>query len=565
MKKITIILALLIGMTSIAQQKIFFDKDWKRTTNQQNAEYYRLVHKEKNGLFAINDYYINGTSQMKAHMSNPEKSSFEGVATWYDKKGRKTYSATYLHNRMHGKITQYLTSGEVMIEGYYKNGKPHHGIFKEYHNFAEMLQPNNDYEDIIQTYYEYKDGKSISDLFYYKDSKKLALKKIEYAKGEFYDRWYFYNKKGKEIGQVVWKRDKSGKSGTMIIFYVENYEIIGIQQKRVYVKNIITKETVYKKNGQIWSHNKYIVNKKYRDNIAYEGSFIEGNELNTYHKGKIAKSVQYNNEGFNKPLATIYYRNEKPYQGILYKSYNKGNFIITYNKGKAVQEKCYFDNDFKIIKHHKYITKQRKLAIDWYNNKGKLLGAGHYEGDIIIDGLDVTDNIQTHYRDEERHGMQRKYSLVDPNFLIRESLLQNDTIVWSKTTNPFKKNKVLYMEYHNSLPYNGEIFVKYQNGYKYKQYKNGYVKLEIYYETKYDYKQDGDSDSIEEEHLVIEETDDISTESTTNTEKAEKGKCYLMLYPNEQHKYSTIKLCEESKYIYKPNSFEYESYIIYKN
>jgi len=85
---------------SAQNDTIFFDKDWK-TTNQENAVYYRTKHykiktkdaigykiKNTDSLFVIKDYYSNNNKiQFKGYSKDFDANYLVGKAEWFSKNG----------------------------------------------------------------------------------------------------------------------------------------------------------------------------------------------------------------------------------------------------------------------------------------------------------------------------------------------------------------------------------------------------------------------------------------------------------------------------------------------
>lgn len=66
MKKTITFFLLIFAVCLNAQNKIFFDKDWKET-QEINAVYYRVVE-PKGKLFYIKDYFIDGSKQYEGFL-----------------------------------------------------------------------------------------------------------------------------------------------------------------------------------------------------------------------------------------------------------------------------------------------------------------------------------------------------------------------------------------------------------------------------------------------------------------------------------------------------------------
>ena len=143
MKNVIVFLLLAACFYGNAQEKIYFDKNWKETT-QANAAFYRTTKKEGN-LYVINDYFIKGQLQFTGTSSTPtDPLALEGRAAWYYANGNKEREGTFKANMPNGKMTTYYPNGKIMDETEYANGK-RHGMLKVYFPTGETK---------LETYYE---------------------------------------------------------------------------------------------------------------------------------------------------------------------------------------------------------------------------------------------------------------------------------------------------------------------------------------------------------------------------------------------------------------------------
>jgi len=139
-----IILHLCISQNINSQSKIYFDKDWKKTTKEE-AIFYRVLHKKNDSLFQIKDFYINGVLQMKGHFSNLEKETLEGEIIWYTAKGKIFNKANYKNGILHGLHTVYLKNGKIDYTTEYIDGKVYEGVYmggyyKQYYKKGRLIK-----------------------------------------------------------------------------------------------------------------------------------------------------------------------------------------------------------------------------------------------------------------------------------------------------------------------------------------------------------------------------------------------------------------------------------------
>lgn len=141
LSRLLIVLAVIfsLGQSTIAQEpeKIFFDKDWK-TTTQPKAMFYRLITLDKNGvpMGKVRDYYITGELQWEGVLrsfdrTNDNNNVSEGVCTWFYRSGKKQEEKTYVNGKIEGRSTEWYESGKVSREIDYVNNLAH-GLWIEY-------------------------------------------------------------------------------------------------------------------------------------------------------------------------------------------------------------------------------------------------------------------------------------------------------------------------------------------------------------------------------------------------------------------------------------------------
>lgn len=131
------------------QEKIYYDKDWKVTT-QSKAEYFRIINFDQNGksIGIVKDYYITGELQWEGEFSyvdkyDNSKDVNEGLSIWYYKSGQKSRESTFIHDIENGQTTYWYVNGRKAREVLYKNGIPNGKWIDYYENgkikfFAEL-------------------------------------------------------------------------------------------------------------------------------------------------------------------------------------------------------------------------------------------------------------------------------------------------------------------------------------------------------------------------------------------------------------------------------------------
>ncbi len=465
---IIVVLLLIFSQNILGQQKIYLDENWKKTT-QENANFYRLVDKIKDNLYQIKDYYINGNMQMDGYFSNLEKETLQGEIIWYDIKGKKTILRNYDKGKLEGTIISFLTNGNVISKGTYKNGKPYSGTIKD--NCACPV-----------SYTKYIKGKKQSDITYYQDSNIRAKEKFYFIEKNSQSSYYneelplkevYYDKNNNEIGTLFYtKKDTYSIShGTEISFYEENQQISAIKSKIIFIKEYKkTEETVYHKNGEKWLYGQY------KEGEKWNGGFLIDRTERNYKEGiQIGEEITYD-ENLDKILVQTTYKNGKPYNGSVIKYRTKQ----TYKEGNLLKEEEYYDYSFKNIKE-RTVYSGLESQTNWYNKKGDLLGIG-YTNNELKNGFYIDGYKHTNYKENKKNGIEKKYNYEDEIEEITQ--YKNDTIVWRKTPKPNHKNEYFICNYKNNKPYEGQKMdystVKY--------YTKGFVSKKEKYDKNYDTK-----------------------------------------------------------------------------
>lgn len=162
-----------------AQKRIFFDKDWK-ITNEDNAKYYREINQNKD-LYFITDFFITGEKQFEGKSTTKsEPLSLEGTAIWYNKNGTITQKASYVNNIPNGELKSFYSDGTLKVSQNYSDGKLN-GVYTEFF-------PSGDISAQANFIFGKVDGLSIK----YKSPGKLDYK-VNYSNGILDGPYEFYN------------------------------------------------------------------------------------------------------------------------------------------------------------------------------------------------------------------------------------------------------------------------------------------------------------------------------------------------------------------------------------
>lgn len=123
MKRISVIILFLFYVNIFLGQSdtIFYDKDWK-VSKRMEAKYYRLIAKE-NGLYKVNDFFINNKPQMFSVYSSMEPEVRDGKFTEWNENGRKLVTGSFKKNIPFGLWTSYNENGkDSLMYDYQEDG-----------------------------------------------------------------------------------------------------------------------------------------------------------------------------------------------------------------------------------------------------------------------------------------------------------------------------------------------------------------------------------------------------------------------------------------------------------
>ena len=303
MKNNLIILICLITISIWAQEyplneevKIYYEKDWRPTSNKDSASYYRLItFKDKNiPLGIVNDYYINDIKQSSFYAtyvgydSKGIDSVFQnGPEYYYHPNGNKKLDRNLINNVMIGETSYYYESGKLQGRGFYVNGFLE-GKYLNYYESGELLNEmnyiNGKREGISNRYYKsgelevitnYKNNiRTGETIGYYKDGVKSY--KGQYVNGRGEGEQIFYYKSGK----------------IRAINPYSNGEVEG-QQKAFYQSGELEQIRNYKNDLQQGESYSYYKSGNLRTKVNYIDDLRQGQLIKFYESGEVHYIVNY--------------------------------------------------------------------------------------------------------------------------------------------------------------------------------------------------------------------------------------------------------------------------------
>lgn len=120
-----------IKRKEVQAKKVFYDKDWFPSA-ETDALYYRLISKQDDNNWVVNDYYKNGRLQMSGEATLAFPLVHKGKYKYYYQDGKLSSEENYSENVLNGRSTGYYNTGEVQYEYNYVNGKLE-GKWTRYH------------------------------------------------------------------------------------------------------------------------------------------------------------------------------------------------------------------------------------------------------------------------------------------------------------------------------------------------------------------------------------------------------------------------------------------------
>lgn len=426
---------------------IYYNANWKKTTKPYAHFFRPIPQQNKDSLFLIKDYYINGTLQMEGLSTSDTKDIFKGKVTWYTKNGTKSITRNYINGKLEGNVISYFKDGTVKTSGTYTNNTYHNGTFIYTCDCPFKVS-------------KYKNGSITERLSFYKDTKTVAEKKYIQYFSETKASVYF-DKKGNKIANIDYI-NKSGnylepKAGTIIHFsYTDDYFVKDIIAKTIVsVKNDVKQEITTTPDGKI------IASGTRKDGYPFEGVFLNKGTLTTYKNGERDGEERCCIDNSINTLG--YYKNNTKFNGTFY---DKRKRTITAYKNAALDgEKIVYDATFKIIASEQYkngVLNGKRIT---QNKFDKTSYSAKYKNGAIVDGKVFNfDNLEIY-----ENGM-----LIEKTYFDYKTELPKETVYYNTKGDITKKqflkdNDTYILTYKDGIPFEGiEIqpfgSVTYKNG-----------------------------------------------------------------------------------------------------
>ncbi|WP_261511391.1 membrane-binding protein [Chryseobacterium paludis] len=358
------LLALLFTIKVYSQEKIYFDENWEKTT-QNKMEYYRET--EPKGKFTlIKDYYKNGTLQMEGLASDitPQNEVYEGKVTWYTKEGKVINSTTFSKGKQLGPAQSFDEKGRILEDFTYNSDGGYKGK-----SYAYKDVENSSYFNSLTIYESPEVYKTI---IYDEDIKGIRYETSIEKNGDSETK--YYGDKGKSLGSNSYSSSTTN-SGTVVEYYYNPMRVSKIEK---YKNGNVIESTVFGKNGNLLQEEKK--NKKDGYKTTYDES------------GKKIGNLVYKSNTEAEYLT--------PYEGEDYQftyDYLQISTIDVYKNGSLVLNKSFSDNGK--LYSEKILKDDSVQEMKYYNDSGTLKSNITYKNDLPYNGTSYDDHNEQLYKD----------------------------------------------------------------------------------------------------------------------------------------------------------------------
>lgn len=386
-----------------AQEKIYFDENWEKTT-QENMEYYRETT-PKGKLTLIKDYYKDGKLQMEGLASDatPNNEIYDGKVTWYTPDGKVQSMVTYSNGKQIGPSQSYDEKGRLTEDMIYKADGTFSGKM-----FTYKDPENESYYNSITVY---ENSNLSQSTIFDEDIKGIRAETIANKNGMFENK--YYGEKGKYLGNTT---SESDSENTQVEYYynpmrvskIEKYKSDGnIKESIIYAKNgkILQEQKRNKKDGYKTTYDEsgkkigHLIYQYDKDNgiyipmegedyqFSYDPSSIS--TIDVYKNGTVTLNKVFDENGKlssetflqdgstqeikyyapdGKLKSTLAYKDDLPYNGTSYDALSE----TQYKEGVLVSTKIYSEEN-KLKSEKKLNAKHTAYDATIYDNNGTVL------------------------------------------------------------------------------------------------------------------------------------------------------------------------------------------------
>lgn len=536
-------LCILIFFNSQAQDTIFYDIDWNKTTKVNHA-YYRPIPLRKVGeLLILVDYYKNGTMQFQGYVKPGKEDIYIGDAYWYEENGVDSSSQQSINETSQQELTYYNQDGSIwQIIEYDANGQKskiavylkgkelfsgsildynkYQGTFSpkipdDYYDRPELEEKTIGYTEVATTISVETSGNSTPtnpkefyhEIIYWENGTKA--KESKWGAGTYWNNELieekYWDESGKLISEINFEFFSPTKKYLEIEFYTRNNFAVKTQEKRELMdrqKDGIT--TFYKLNGEIDRTVKYRKGEKteeisfqngkqlisyYKNFEPFEGIFTQqvSNKSKTYTlvKGKKEGKVTVRDLEADKIFAEGIYMNDLPVEGLFYLD-EKQLQLLQYKNGKQEGiQKIYANYWGDELKEEFEMKNGKREGFRKQYDKGELKFESIYKNDIIFSGKIREGEQELTYADgnlTERLLFKDYYEGLE----MMEKYVNNqlDLVVYFNFTIAENPQENYQGKYKNGKPFQGYFAIQkiVDDIYLIDYYENGELKYQYSFE-----------------------------------------------------------------------------------
>lgn len=364
MKKLftSAVLALILSISVGAQEKIYFDENWEKTT-QDKMEFYRETE-VKGKLTLVKDFYKNGKLQMEGLASDatPGSEIYEGKVTWYSPEGKVVNTGTFSGGKQIGPSQTFDEKGRPLEDLVYKAD----GTFKGKMYTYKDPETSSFYNSL--TVYESSD--SFKTIAYDEDIKGIRYEITTDNKGKYETK--YYGEKGKHIGT---SNAGSSDDNVVVEYYYDPMRVSKIEKQKS--DGTIKESIIYSKNGKILQEDKKNKKDGYKTTYDETGKKI-GNLTYVYDK----------ESSYYKPMDGEDYQFNYDFSGF--------TAIDVYKNGSVILNK-YFDDNGK-LSSEKVLKDDVVQEIKYYYPDGKVKGTLTYKDDMPYNGTLYEEMTEQQYK-----------------------------------------------------------------------------------------------------------------------------------------------------------------------
>ena len=515
----------------------YYNKDWE-PTSKENASFYRIITPQPDGLYKIEDYYLNGTLQMSGYSKTATCEDDGEYAvkecTWYDEQG---------------KMTSYKKYNEKGGVTYSKTIEHDKEIITEYDVDSESTVKQTLTNTATQFRTEYAKSESgYSEKLYYKNTLLADKKTVTIDDEETFGKYYDFK------GNLLYEKKEDNNDE---IYYEYDYYNLGYIKSTFKGYESLKKETFD-------SQNKMIASINYKDDSPYEGTlyglsnydelrateYKEGIQTSIvffYDNGKPQQKVLLNSD--QRSSQTLYFDRDGKQLGSLnfdkYETPMNGSFYIddvlisVYQNGCLVEEYCYYDTKEENVISNSYgvyytsyrnynsnlkkenlrlIYSQKEGERKYFDKDGKYLSSlklrkekdrysdrcdweaiegRYYKTDYDVDYESYADykngkivfsrskSYSSDYIEETTNRDNEVYTKIFDNKTLLEEKIedQEGNIISQK----IYKNNAIESQY-TSNPKNGKLILYNRNNYSQPSFVSEYNNGKLMAETQYNYE-----------------------------------------------------------------------------